>query len=177
MSPRSLVLLGMVIEIALGCFGAIAAGTTDSYPASPLIAHESLDDAAISALTAAAAKSRDVEYGGCLYSQGGKFFFTTPVTMGASAEFSANCFMPADSFVGIYHTHPGGQNKDKLFSATDIVMALQVGKVSYIGVLKSEASQVLRFNPIDPNLHSCSGRSGATACARFINEQGPVGRF
>ncbi len=109
-------------------------------------AFASVDQAASAALheIMPTSASEVIEYAGCLYEQKGKVFYTVPETSSEARGFNIHCRFPQSAkLVGIFHTHPGDEETNEVFSQPDVEVAVKLGLPSYIGITRS--SSIKRF--------------------------------
>jgi hypothetical protein len=140
------------------------ASSEDSPPDSRLLpnakAYQTMDEAAVAALRISASHSTSLEYGGCIFTDGTKFFHTDPASSGKEDNFEVACLaLPSMTFVGIFHTHPGIGYAEGV-SGPDLVVANQMKKTSYVGLLAR--NQVIKYIPGKTETQ-CSS-SGSSYC-------------
>jgi hypothetical protein len=90
-------------------------------------------EAAVAALSSL--HNDSIEYAGIIYEDHNQFFYTEPQTNNETAGFNLHVHMPKGAqFVAIYHTHPGSEETNKLFSPPDVAIAKKLNVHSYIGI-------------------------------------------
>lgn len=81
----------------------------------------------------------NIEYGGGIYQQNGKWFITEPVGTGNATTFDADVGRPRGSrFFAIYHLHPAATDND-LFSSDDVDQSLELNVRSFIGIIEDKS--------------------------------------
>jgi proteasome lid subunit RPN8/RPN11 len=168
----------LLIVLLAGAARPAAAAPDDAapLPVSEMSAtqrYDSLEDAAVAALRAAAARSEKFEYAGAIVRSETGFFLTEPVTARDEASIRYAVHVPQGfALVGLYHTHPSGDGSN-VFSPTDVSQAKAFGVPSFIGVLDDDS--VREFAPGMPvwraPLGSVSDRDGV-AYGRVILKNG-----
>jgi hypothetical protein len=142
-------------------FASDDATTQDSRLLPNAKAYQTMDEAAVAALRISASHSTSLEYGGCIFTDGTKFFHTDPASSGKEDNFEVACLAPPSmTFVGIFHTHPGIGFAEGV-SGPDLVVANQMKKTSYVGLLAR--NQVIKYIPGKTETQCNS--SGSTYCS------------
>ena len=104
------------------------------------------DAAALAALSAARAASREYEYGGALFECDGLYYYTTPATKRENDALDLRIRLPARAHLtALYHTHPGTNPAAFAISGGDIDAARAAHGAMYVGVI--ERGTVLFFDP------------------------------
>lgn len=132
---------------------ALAASPVSS-PVLGEVGSPNLDTAATAALQAATKVSTSVEEAGALYELNGLFYYTSPASNAADAQFNIRIAFPQGAkLIGLYHTHPAAPNND-MFSPNDLDIANSMHVTSYIAVM-GQNIKVLRYTPGVSKLASC----------------------
>lgn len=102
--------------------------------------YDTADKAASEAL-ASALRFTDSEYAGAVFEMpDGDYCATEPIGGGRDDSFSIRIEKPpGGKFVALYHTHPGYNTLNELFSPQDIDIAKRLGVASYIGIVRSQS--------------------------------------
>lgn len=106
------------------------------------------DDAAIAAIELINPTSiaQNVEFAGRIFQRGGKFFFTTAITLNQSNYSEPGPKVSNVKNIGTYHTHAGGfVETDEIFSPQDKIKATLAKEISYLG---TPHQRILKFIPL-----------------------------
>jgi hypothetical protein len=134
----------LVAALFFSLISAYASSSVDSAVSGEAPAYASMDEAAVAALRDSVSRSTHLEYGGCIFENQNRFYFTEPVSSGSSDSFKASCLASGSwKMVALFHTHPQGFMKG--VSNPDIGVAQNMGKVSYVAVL--ENNTVIKYVP------------------------------
>ena len=157
-------LIGLCVLAASPPF---AAAMPESKVGDLPVPFSSMDEAAVGALRLAVSKSMNIEYGGCVVTNGEVFYYTNPETSGSADEFEVACIIPKSlKLSAIYHTHPLGTPIHGI-SPNDLRMAKELGKPSYVASL--DLNNVVKFVS-DVTRTRCFNDGGPRACSQRFSQ-------